>query len=71
MLPEHYRRGFHSTGTVGTLGALAAGAKLMGLTTSQTAHGLGIAVSMAAGIRANFGTMTKPINGWTRNLWPD
>jgi 2-methylcitrate dehydratase PrpD len=62
MLPEHYRRGFHSTGTVGTLGALAAGAKLMGLTTSQTAHGLGIAASMAAGIRANFGTMTKPLH---------
>jgi 2-methylcitrate dehydratase PrpD len=62
MLPEHYTRGFHSTGTVGTLGAMAAGAKLMGLTSGQTAHGLGLAASMAAGIRANFGTMTKPLH---------
>lgn len=62
MLPNHYRRGHHSSGTVGTFGACAATAKLLGLTGETLAHALGIAASFAAGIRCNFGTMTKPLH---------
>lgn len=62
MSHRHYRRGHHSSGTVGTFGAAAAAAKLLGLTGDKLAHALGIAASLAAGIRANFGTMTKPLH---------
>jgi len=60
--PEHYRRGFHSTGTLGAFGAFAAAAKLMELPVNQVIYGLGIVASMSAGLRANFGTMTKPLH---------
>jgi 2-methylcitrate dehydratase PrpD len=60
--PAHYIRGFHSTGTIGVFGAAAAAAKVMNLTPAQTAHALGIAASMSAGIRVNFGSMTKPLH---------
>ncbi len=62
MLPQHYLRGFHSSGTVGTFGAFAAAAKLLQLTGDQLRSGFGIAASFAAGIRCNFGTMTKPLH---------
>ncbi|MGO4736295.1 MmgE/PrpD family protein [Bosea sp. 2KB_26] len=62
MTPRHYRRGHHSSGTVGTFGAAAAAAKLLGLKGAELAHALGIAASFAAGIRCNFGTMTKPLH---------
>ena len=60
--PDHYKKGFHSSGTIGTLGATAATAKLLGLDAKSTAHALAIAASMASGIRVNFGTMTKPLH---------
>jgi 2-methylcitrate dehydratase PrpD len=62
MNPRHYRRGHHSSGTVGTFGACVSAAKLLGLRGEKLAHALGIAASMAAGIRCNFGTMTKPLH---------
>jgi 2-methylcitrate dehydratase PrpD len=62
MLPDHYLRGHHSSGTVGTFGACAAAAKVMGLTGEVLRHALGIAASLAAGIRCNFGTMTKALH---------
>ncbi len=62
MLPKHYRRGNHSSGTVGTFGAAAAAAKLLGLKGDKLLHALGMAASFAAGIRCNFGTMTKPLH---------
>ena len=62
MLPEHYLKGMHSSGTVGTFGAYAAAAKLLGLTGDKLCSGFGIAASFAAGIRCNFGTMTKPLH---------
>jgi 2-methylcitrate dehydratase PrpD len=62
MKPRHYRRGHHSSGTVGTFGACAAAAKLLGLNAQQLAHAMGMAASFAAGIRVNFGTMTKPLH---------
>lgn len=62
MLPRHYMQGMHSSGTVGTFGAYVAAAKLLGLTGDKLRSGLGIAASFAAGIRCNFGTMTKPLH---------
>jgi 2-methylcitrate dehydratase PrpD len=60
--PRHYTNGFHSSGTIGTFGAMAAAAKLLGLEPGQVSHALAIAASMASGIRVNFGTMTKPLH---------
>ncbi|HEY7060048.1 MAG TPA: MmgE/PrpD family protein [Chloroflexota bacterium] len=60
--PRHYQDGFHSTGTVGTIGAAASAARLLGLSPEQTRRALGIAASQAAGLRENFGTMTKPFH---------
>jgi 2-methylcitrate dehydratase PrpD len=62
MLPQHYARGMHSSGTVGTFGAYAVAAKLLGLKGENLRSGFGIAASFAAGIRCNFGTMTKPLH---------
>ncbi len=60
--PDHYMRGFHTSGTIGTFGSAVCAAKLLGFDADQTATTMGIAASMAAGIRANFGTMTKPLH---------
>jgi len=60
--PHHYKKGFHSSGTIGTFGAAVTAAKLLRLDRERTAHTLAIAASMASGIRVNFGTMTKPLH---------
>ncbi|GAB4359448.1 MAG: MmgE/PrpD family protein [Kiloniellaceae bacterium] len=60
--PDHYMRGFHTSGTIGTFAATATAAKLLGLDAAGIARALGVAASMAAGIRAGFGTMTKPLH---------
>lgn len=60
--PDHYVKGFHSTGTIGAIGAAAAAAKLMGLEERELRMCLGIVCSESAGLRANFGTMTKPFH---------
>lgn len=57
-----YVKGWHPTATLGVFGAAAAAAHLMSLTEEQTATALSIAVSMSAGIKSNFGTMTKPLH---------
>jgi 2-methylcitrate dehydratase PrpD len=60
--PSHYREGWHSTATLGTFGAAAAAAKALGLDVAATRNALGIAASRAAGLKSNFGTMTKPMH---------
>jgi 2-methylcitrate dehydratase PrpD len=60
--PAHYNKGFHSSGTIGTFGAAAAAARLMDLDERALAHMLAIAASLSAGIRVNFGSMTKPLH---------
>lgn len=60
--PNHYVRGFHSTGTIGTFAGAAAAAKLLKLPRPQIAHAIGIAASMSSGIRVSFGSMTKPLH---------
>jgi 2-methylcitrate dehydratase PrpD len=60
--PRHYQSGFHSTATMGGLGAAMAVGKILRLKEAQLLRALGIAASMASGLRENFGTMTKPLH---------
>lgn len=60
--PRHYEAGFHTTGTVGTFGAAAGAARLLGYDHAVIATTLALAGSQAAGLRENFGTMTKPFH---------
>ncbi len=60
LYPSHYWRGWHITGTAGTLGAAAAVAKLQGLDKERFSYALGIAATEPTGLREMFGTMTKP-----------
>ncbi len=62
VMPGHYSTGFHATGTLGTFGAAAACAHLMGLGEDQWLHALGIAGAQAAGLKSMFGTMCKPLH---------
>lgn len=59
---DHYKRGWHTTGTFGALAAAAASARLLGLDEAHAAMALGIAASSASGLRASFGSMTKPLH---------
>lgn len=59
---HHYDKGWHPTATLGTFGAAAAAARLLDLDPGKTAMALSIAASLASGIKANFGTMTKPLH---------
>ena len=60
--PRHYQSGFHSTATCGTFAAAAAAARLLRLDAEATRRALSIAASQSAGLRENFGTMTKPFH---------
>lgn len=63
MLPDAYRRGLHASAAEGTLGAAVTAARLMELDEHRMRHAIGIAASRSsAGIRANVGTMTKPLH---------
>jgi 2-methylcitrate dehydratase PrpD len=57
---EHYVVGWHSTSTLGTFGAAAAGAHLLGLPEDGWANAIGLAAAQASGLKAEFGSMTKP-----------
>ncbi|WP_404710333.1 MmgE/PrpD family protein [Sphingomonas sp. MMS24-J13] len=57
-----YERGFHMTGTVGAIGAAMGAAYLIGLDERATARALGLAATQAAGLKAQFGTMAKPLH---------
>jgi len=60
--PRHYRDGFHSTATMGVFGSAAAAERLYRCDLDQTLRAFGLAASMSAGLRENFGTMTKPFH---------
>jgi 2-methylcitrate dehydratase PrpD len=62
LAPGHYRAGWHATGTIGTIGAAAACARLLGLGAERTTHALALAATQAAGLKASFGTMAKPLH---------
>ena len=57
--PESYQVAYQSTATMGGLGAVAAAGKLLQLDERQLMCALGLAATMAGGLRENFGTMTK------------
>ena len=58
----HYEKGWHPTATLGVFGAAAASCHLLRLAPAVSAQALAIAASLAGGIKANFGTMTKPFH---------
>ncbi|KQT61876.1 MULTISPECIES: MmgE/PrpD family protein [unclassified Aureimonas] len=62
IAPRHYQTGFHATATCGTFAAAAATARLMGFDVATTQRALSLAGSQSAGLRENFGTMTKPFH---------
>jgi 2-methylcitrate dehydratase PrpD len=59
---HHYDKGWHPTATLGIFGTVAAAARLLQFTPEQTAIAIGLAASLASGLKANFGTMTKPLH---------
>ena len=60
--PRHYQTGFHATATCGTFAAASAAGRLLGLDQNALLRALSIAGSQSAGLRENFGTMTKPFH---------
>lgn len=60
--PRHYDDGFHSTATIGAIAATAGAARMCGCDVETTRRAIGIGASQAAGLRENFGTMTKPFH---------
>lgn len=54
-----HERGFHPTAVLGTVATAAACAQLHRLDAGKTAHAIAIGASLASGLVANFGTMTK------------
>jgi len=62
VAPHHYLRGFHATGTIGTFGAAAAAARILEVDAATMEYALGIAGAQAAGLKSEFGTMTKPLH---------
>ena len=59
---HQYTKGWHPTTTIGVFGGAAACAHLLKLSVEKTATALSIAASLAAGVKSNFGTMTKPLH---------
>jgi 2-methylcitrate dehydratase PrpD len=59
---HHYDKGWHPTATLGVFGSAAAASHALRLTPKQTAIALAIAASLGSGLKANFGTMTKPLH---------
>lgn len=60
--PAHSEKGWHPTSTLGVFAVTAACARLLGLTVDQIETALALSTSLAAGTKANFGTMTKPLH---------
>ncbi len=59
---SHYNLGWHSTRTLGTIGAAAAAARLMRLDAGRAAHAVSLATSMGGGYTSQFGTTAKPLH---------
>jgi len=59
--PQHYDAGWHATASLGLFGATMAASLLLDLDDERIAHALGIAASMSAGIKCNFGSDVKPL----------
>lgn len=62
LMPEHHIRGFHSTSTVGIIGAAMAAGKLLELNCDQLMYACSIAETFACGLRGNFGYHTVSLH---------
>jgi 2-methylcitrate dehydratase PrpD len=62
MNPAHYKWGWHSTCTLGSIGSAAAASHLLDLRGAKMRTALALAASQAGGLQQNFGTMTKPFH---------
>ena len=60
--PDAYHVAYQSTATMGGVDAAAAAGKILGLNRDQLMRAMGLAATMAGGLRENFGTMTKPFH---------
>lgn len=59
---DHYQVGYHQTATAGAFGATLGAARVLQLDAPQTRAALGLCASLASGLKAQFGTMAKPLN---------
>ncbi|WP_241574434.1 MmgE/PrpD family protein [Rosenbergiella nectarea] len=59
---RHYGMGLHSTATLGPLAATAACCRWLNLSREQTQIALGLAATQSSGLRAQFGSATKPLH---------
>lgn len=57
---SHYARGFHTTATFGTFGAMAASAYLHALTRDEIHSAINICATQASGLKEVFGSFLKP-----------
>lgn len=60
--PEHKRRGWHPTATLGAIGAAAAVARYKRLSVTDTAEVLSLGATQAAGLGQEAGTDAKPLH---------
>ena len=59
---SHYNLGWHSTRTLGAIGAAAAAARLLRLDAGRATHAVSLATSMGGGYTSQFGTTAKPLH---------
>ena len=62
LYPAHYDAGWHITATLGTFGAVAAACVVLDLDAKRTRFALGIASTLAGGLRAMLGNSCKSLN---------
>jgi 2-methylcitrate dehydratase PrpD len=62
MMPWHYERGWHITGTVGSIGAAVAAGVLHGLDAERLQQAIVLACGQSLGLREAFGTSGKPFH---------
>lgn len=58
---DHYNRGWHSTATLGVVGAAVATAAALRLDGDRMAAAIGLALTQASGYAAQFGSLVKPM----------
>ncbi|MGB3289349.1 MAG: MmgE/PrpD family protein [Burkholderiaceae bacterium] len=63
----HYAAGWHTTASIGIIGATAACAHLLELDAVQAGHAIGLAVAQAGGVRQNVGTQAKSFQAGQAN----
>lgn len=59
---QHYVAGWHSTSTIGRVGAAMACSKLLGLNTEQAVNAMSLAMTQSAGMKVEFGTDAKALH---------